>query len=420
MHIAVFLDVPPGGAGGVQTALSAQCRSLRRLGHRVTLFAPSGGNDWVETDFAPLETVSSWRGVPIARASEANARLIDQVFARRGPVDVVHIHTAGGAGIAGLRAARRHAIPVVQTMRSPQDTLLGCPAWSRCRFALRAAVDLLMHPRGKSLQRSESRAGWPVLPQPAADRVVVPTNRVAHRLLAHGVRTPIRVVPNGIDDDLLDVVREPIFAVDDAGPDSLSAVPPLRILWCGRMSRRERPVVMLEAVRLALRDNADACTLDVCGGGALLPRAWSMVERDGLRDRVRLHGEVSQAECLAAMRIHDVLLVPASESGAQGPVLLAAVAVGLPIVYCDPELSELIPLGGGLRTADPSAAAIAATLVALAADRARLVDMRRVLVGQADQARQTRHTAALISVYAELLAERAESEAGCRMAPSVR
>ncbi|WP_256673620.1 glycosyltransferase, partial [Nocardia cyriacigeorgica] len=54
----------------------------------------------------------------------ANARLIDDAFAARGPVDVVHTHTTYGVAIAGMKAARRHRLPLVHTAQSRDDAFI--------------------------------------------------------------------------------------------------------------------------------------------------------------------------------------------------------------------------------------------------------------------------------------------------------
>ncbi len=128
-------------------------------------------------------------------------------------------------------------------------------------------------------------------------------------------------------------------------------------------------------------------------------------------DRIRLRGAVSQADCLAAMREHDVLLFPSSGFDTQGMALLEAVAVGLPVVYCDRDLAESLPDGGGVCTRDASPAAIAETLRELAADRSTLRAMREKLSARADSVRQSRQTDRVLAVYREAAVTAATGEA---------
>ncbi|MBW0271537.1 hypothetical protein ATM97_12315 [Nocardia sp. MH4] len=394
MHVAIFTDFHPDTLGGVQTAQRALCDGLRGLGHRVTVFtAPAPGSGHPDDDTVLLRTVplSMNNGLPVVLPTRANRRLLDAAFAARGPIDVVHALTTYGVGIAGVRAARRHGLPVVQSMQSRDDAMIEkySPSPYLAALSMRLVHGWFVPLRGTPRHDGDSRTtrlAWrPLLAQAqAADRVVVPTDHFARRLAARGVDRPIQVVSNGIDDAMLDRLRR---------ADSPAADPaaPLRALWCGRLSAEKRPLAAIAAVGLA-----EHCTLDVYGSGPLADRVGAA--RGAVGERVRLHGEVDQAACLAAMRTHDVLLLT-SDCDTQGMVLLEAVAMGLPIVYCDPELSETVPAGGGVRAADPTAAAFAEVLTALAGDRTRLEAMRRVVAAHGDEPRQSRHLDRLLSVY---------------------
>ncbi|NEW30876.1 glycosyltransferase family 4 protein, partial [Nocardia cyriacigeorgica] len=72
-----------------------------------------------------LEALSvAVNGFPMVLPTAANARLIDDAFAARGPVDVVHTHTTYGVAIAGMKAARRHRLPLVHTAQSRDDAFI--------------------------------------------------------------------------------------------------------------------------------------------------------------------------------------------------------------------------------------------------------------------------------------------------------
>ncbi|MET8778922.1 glycosyltransferase [Nocardia sp. NPDC004654] len=401
VHVAIFTDFHPDTLGGVQTAMRSLCDGLRRLGHRVTVFcAPAPGDTTPDADTVILRAVpvSMSNGLPVVLPTRANRRLIDAAFAERGPIDIVHALTTYGCGISGARAARRHGIPVVQTMQSRDDTVIEkySPAPYLSALTMRLMHGWFVPLRGRPAHDGDSRIArlaWrPLIAQAqAADRVIVPTQHFARRLARHGVARPIHVVSNGIDDELLDRVR--VAESTTADPDA-----PLRALWCGRLSAEKRP---LEAIEVARR--VEDCTLTVYGSGPLADQARSAVAEANLGHRVHLHGEVDQADCLRAMRTHDLLLLT-SDCDTQGMVLLEAMAMGLPVLYCDPELSETVPDEGGIRTPDPSVESLAAVLDSLTRDRARLHDMRRALTAHTDVPRQSRHTSGILSVYADALA----------------
>lgn len=437
MHIALFTDFHPATLGGVQTAMRALVTGLRRDGHRVTVFCPPAPEpvpedpDTVLLRPIPLATLAG--GLPMVLPTRTNRFTIDAHFATRGPVDIVHALTTYGCGILGARAARRHGVPVVQTMQSRDDTVIEkyAPSPLSAALTMRLLHGWFVPLRGKTVDAGDDRVArlaWrPLIAQAgAADHVTVPTRHFARRLAARGVDRPIHVVSNGIDDALLDKVLGPESATGPAasGPEPaasgrpdpaavghesghgtaaspVAAGPgeraPLRVLWCGRLSPEKRPVEAIEVARRV----AD-CTLDIYGGGRLADEVREAISAAELDDRVRSHGEVDQAAVLRAMCEHDVLLLT-SDCDTQGMVLLEAVATCLPVVYCDPELAETISESGGVRAADSSVDALAEALKALAQDRTRLPAMRRALAGRSVQSRQSRHLARIVAVYTEAL-----------------
>ncbi|WP_067855655.1 glycosyltransferase [Nocardia shimofusensis] len=425
MHIALFTDFHPATLGGVQTAMRALTAGLRGRGHRVTVFCPPAPQpvpddaDTVLLRSIPLATLAG--GLPMVLPTRANRFAIDAAFATRGPVDIVHALTTYGCGILAARAARRHGLPVVQTMQSRDDTVIEkyAPAPLSAALSMRLLHGWFVPLRGKTVEVGDDRVArlaWrPLIAQArSADHVTVPTEHFARRLAARGVDRPIHVISNGIDDALLDSVSGPDPAHDGEPSRSVSHPPghdaagtpvaaatdgcaPLRVLWCGRLSPEKRPLEAVEVVR-----RVTDCTLDVYGGGRLVDEVRVAISESGVGDRVRLHGEVDQAAVLRAMREHDVLLLT-SDCDTQGMVLLEAVATGLPVVYCDPELAETISASGGLRAADSSVPALAEALRTLAQDRSRLPAMRRALTALADRSRQSRHLARLVAVYTEAI-----------------
>ena len=77
--------------------------------------------------------------------------------------------------------------------------------------------------------------------------------------------------------------------------------------------------------------------------------------------------------------------------------------MSLPTIYCDPDLSESVPEGGGLLTADPSPAAIAKAIRLVAEDRDRLSRMRDIAAAHPDFPKQSLQTAKIVAIYRDLV-----------------
>ncbi|WP_067657565.1 cytochrome P450 [Nocardia harenae] len=394
MHIALFTDFHPGTVGGIQTSVAAQYRGARRLGHRVTVFTAPGAES-TESDpelvvLSPVRALSV-NGFATVLPTRRNARLIDAVLAERGPVDIVHTQTTYGVAVAGVLAARRHGLPLVQTIHSRDDVFIQhtSPAPYPAALAMRALHNSVLPHRGRMPRNPESRAArhaWHTMiaQAQAADAVIVPSAHFAERLRAHGFGGALHVISNGVDDDLLDEL--PAAQRDGSGP--------LRVLWCARLSAEKRPLAAIEAV-LRVPD----AVLDVYGDGDQAAPARDLANGD---PRIRFHGARSQRDCLRAMREHDVLLFPSLGFDTQGMALLEAAAAGLPVVYCDPALSESVPAGGGILTG-PDPGAIATALRALAASPAELRTLREAGTETAFPARQSVLSAEIAALYTDLI-----------------
>ncbi|MFI1461107.1 cytochrome P450 [Nocardia carnea] len=399
MHIALFTDFHPGTVGGIQTSVAAQRRGLQRCGHRVTVFtAPGPESTEPDAGLVALSGVPgiSVNGYPMVLPTAANNRLIDSVFTARGPIDLVHTHTTYGVSVAGVKAARRHGVPLVQSLHSRDDAFIEhtSPAPYATALALRALHGRFIPNQGRMPRNPESRAArhaWHTMTGQAraADAVIVPSAHFARRLRSHGYTGPLHVVSNGIDDDLLTI----------AGPTEQDSGGPLRVLWCARLSAEKRPLPAIEAV-LAV----PGCHLDVYGDGDQLASARELVAARNATGRVRFHGARPHPECLRAMRTHDLLLFPSLGFDTQGMALLEAVAVGLPVMYCDPDLSESVPAGGGVCTAGAEPDVLAAALRDLVDNPDRLRQMRQQLAAGGVSARQSDLTARITEIYADLIA----------------
>lgn len=409
MHVALFTDLHPDGLGGTQVSVATQRRALEQSGHRVTVFtAPLPGS--VDPDPAVVEL----RPVPIldplirrlgrhedfvfVLPSKTNSAIIDEAFGSRGPIDIVHTQGDLGVATAGVQAARRHRIPVVQTKHTRYDVYFEQATPAPLFLAILVSQVQKRHlSQNVHLTREKesaaSRLAWRfmVAHAQAVDHEITPTRHFARSLARRGVSRPISAISNGVDDAVIDRAR--VAAVAGSPDDG-----PLRLIWCGRLSSEKRA---LEAIKAVAR--VDNCTLDIYGEGHLEPAMRRFIQSAGLAQRIRLHGRVGREECLVAMGSSDALLFTSYDFDTQGLVLLEAVAMSTPVIYCDPALSETVPEGGGIVAADPSPAALAAAIRGLASDRDRLRKMSGIVTQHRDSGRQSLQTEKIIAIYNGLL-----------------
>lgn len=359
MRIALVTDYYLPTLGGVQTAVKSLREALTRVGHEVTVFCPlAQAGDDRSIVALPTSRVFQPDGYPFTWPPRDAVALLRREFAER-RIDVVHTHSEMFAALAGVRAARDLGIPVVHTMHGRVDVYTtSVVPLPRVTVPLLAALhsQQISH-RGLRVRTgapytatSPARRMWRLMlaQSRASDQVIVPSTHFARKLEEQGVRTPVSVVSNGLEQSVLDRIGAP-------AERRLAPGDTLRLLWVGRLSPEKRPAVIAEAARSFGRD----VSVDVYGDGL----SRRSIERMGTP--LVLQGSVSQQEVLDAMRASHLLVSSSYDFDNQPMVMLEAAASGLPVLYCDPDLSEVVPAGGGFLTDMPDAAGITALVARL-------------------------------------------------------
>ena len=393
MRIALVTDYYLPTLGGVQTVVKAHREALAAAGHEVTVFCPLAGPS---TDPGvvglPISGVFKPDGYPFTWPPQAAQDALRAAFVARG-IELVHVHSEMFAALGGFNAARELGLPVVQTMHGRIDVytrhVLPVPALTTILLAglhrRRLPHQATAVPRAAYTGTRLARRMWRLMVSQAnhADHVIVPSQHFAAKLLDQGVTTPLTVLSNGLEDSVLAAVGTPALR-RPAGE--------LRVMWCGRVSPEKRPQVFVAAIAATPGVRAD-----VYGEGLALARTRRLAVP--LAGRLTLHGAVPQAEVLAAMRDADVFVSSSFDFDNQPMVMLEAVASGLPVVFCDPDLAEVVPAGGGVCTPTPDAAGLAATLASLRDDPARVTAMSAALLAARAAAAQGTHLAGRVGAY---------------------
>ena len=394
MRIALVTDYYLPTLGGVQTAVRALAESLRADGHEAIVFcplsAPSGDPGVVGL---PVSPVFRSDGYPFAWSPRRLRDVLRREFAER-RIDVVHTHSEMFAALAAIRAAQDLGLPVVHTMHGRIDVytrnVLPVPAVTTVLLAalhgrqVSAAGIRVAGDTPYTATRTARRMWRVMLAQSrAVDHVLVPSRHFAAKLLAQGVRTPVSVLTNGIEQSVLDTVG-------DVSARTLAPDEPLRIVWVGRLSPEKRPEVLVRAAHAF----PDVVRVDVYGDGV----ARTATARAAAGAPVTLHGSAPHDEVLAAMRSAHLLVSSSFDFDNQPMVMLEAIATGLPVLYCDPDLAEVVPDGGGFLAPTPDADGLAAEVRRLRDDPDAIT--RASEAALAARPRIEQRTADVVDVYA--------------------
>lgn len=396
MRIALVTDYYLPTLGGVQTAVKAQREALLAAGHEVTVFCPLATPSEDPGIVAlPVSPVFRPDGYPFTWPPRRAVALLTGEFRHRG-IEVVHTHSEMFAALAAIRAARELALPVVHTMHGRIDVYTAhvLPVPRLTTPLLAALHSRQVSHRGIRVASDSaytstriSRTMWRLMlaQSRASAHVIVPSAHFARKLADQGITTPVTVLSNGLEPSVLAGVGSP--PVRTLAPDEL-----MRVLWVGRLSPEKRPEVYAEAAR-SFGGGVEA---HLYGEGGARRR----VERIGAP--VVLHGSVPQTRILEAMRTSHVLISSSWDFDNQPMVVLEAIASGLPVVFCDPDLAEVVPRGGGFLTPTPDAAGIAATILQLRQNPSLIEEASHAM--SAARAAVAQDISPTVAVYREAIA----------------
>ncbi len=290
--------------------------------------------------------------------------------------EVVHFHGLWqGHTRRGARAARRSNVPYLVAAHGMAEP------WALRHKALKKKVYTALV-EGKNLRRASCLHA---LSRP----------EIGH-LRALAPRTPIALVPNGVDlgpfDDL-----PPRSALEAEYPELAGK---FVLLFYGRLHAKKGLDLLARAVGAARRDHPDVHVLLAGNDDGALAPTLALAEAEGVADRVTVVGHVAGERARRVWAAADAFVLPSYSEGFS-MAILEALACRLPVLATTAcHFPELATAGAGI-VVEPTAAGVTGGLRDLlgrsAADRRQLARAGRGLV----EGRYTwdRQAARLASVY---------------------
>ncbi|MGB9885802.1 MAG: glycosyltransferase family 4 protein [Moorellales bacterium] len=309
LAIGFFTDSFRPYTSGVVRSIETFTHHLRRQGHRVYIFAPGYPNAPPEEGvfrFASLPAVTQrdFRlAVPLSWSLGSTVRRLK--------LDVIHVHSPFLLGSLGAEAARRHGLPLVFTYHTLYDQYVHYVP-----FIPELSRRLVRQYTRRFCNR--------------CDLVIAPTTQIAELLRRQGVRTPLAVVPTGIE---LDRFRQG----DRNRLRQRYALPPevKILLYVGRLGKEKNLRFLLESfARLRRLPDLPPLRLVLVGGGNAEEETKRLAAELGVADQTIFTGTLPPEEVVHCYAGAD-LFVFASVTETQGLVLAEAKAAGLPVVAVD-------------------------------------------------------------------------------------
>lgn len=404
MKIAFFTDSYLDLTGGIVTSIDAQKEALEKLGHTVYLFSTGYSRSKAERErlaknhiFVVPTCKVFFRGLtPISRRPRIIEKWILKNYPEVKDFDVFHVHYESGCSIAGVRLGYQLKIPVVQTMHGREDMGLN----GMFPFGMRSFIAMHLNrfhnlylPHDINIKKDHDLAPtyargrmWTLMVNHAnmADVVLTPSKHFKKKLESYGVKHDIKVVSNGINDELIPKkvnVRE------------LKDGETLKILWSSRFSAEKRGLKFLEA----LKDVDFPYELHAFGTGNELMLAKNYAKLNHMN--VVFHGDAERAELFEYMKNSHLNVLASYNFDNQPMTMLEAETTGLPILICDPDMLEVTTKDGVFLADGPEPEKITKALNEIYAHPEMIKKMSEAMIKNRDEARQSKQIERLIKIY---------------------
>lgn len=402
LRIAIFTDVFLGIPGGIPSSIRAQKTALESLGHQVTIFCPGTQQDFEnplskfganhDPNIILVPTAKFLiNGAPFSKWTKQVVRFIEKKYSNlTESFDLFHIHYEATTSMAGLILAKKYHIKTVQTMHGREDMAIAINVPHPFKTLAATGINLIHRTTLKSISKKSPKSGyqnpepkkspglnyqnaevknlaptiarrqmWQMMTRQAnlADQVITPSAHFAKKLRLFGVTRPISVISNGINDQEITNFTPKIRTYQNHEP--------LRILWFSRLSKEKRILPFLESLRIAqeLEPNF-RFIFTIIGDGNQMSKVRKFCKKHFDEASIKILGTIPHQKILQKYTKNQHLsIINSYQFDTQGLTILEAAACNLPVIYADPDMTEIVPNHGGLCAKSPAPRAMAELLL---------------------------------------------------------
>ncbi len=291
--------------GGVANSVKAFTEQYRQQGHRTLVVAPDyDGKEEQDEDVIRLPSIQHCSGIDYSLRLPVPGYLENQLSGFE--PDIIHSHHPFFVGSTAQRFSARHHLPLIFTHHT--------------RYELYTHYTPVKSLNMKNFIVSLS-SGYENL----CDLVIAPSNSIRDILRTREVKTPIAVIPTGVDFERFHRKPSLDFRKKHAIPDQTFLAG-----YIGRITQEKNLLFMAKAALQFLEENHDSWFL-FTGDGPTKQELESLFRNKGMQKRVVFTGSLTGDELVSAYHSLDVFVFT-SKSETQGMVLTEAMASSTPVV----------------------------------------------------------------------------------------
>lgn len=309
MRILMVSDVFFPRVNGVSTSILSFANEFERQGHSVTLIAPDYGSEY-STDINLLRVPSKKVFIDPEDRMLKMRWVMERIdLLAKCEFDLVHIQTPFLAHYLGLKLSRTLNLPVLETYHTFFEEYL----YNYIPIMPKSILRLL----ARRFSTSQCNR---------VNHVVVPSAPIEQSLRRYGVKTPVTIVPTGLELEKFSSGNGQSFR-DVHGLDQNRPI----ALYVGRIAHEKNIRFLLRAMKKAIEKMPEILFV-MAGEGPAERWAWRWVEHEGLNENVVFLGYMDRATTLLDCYRAADLFVFSSRTETQGLVLLESMAMGTPVV----------------------------------------------------------------------------------------
>lgn len=294
--------------GGLEQSVHSFSEEFRNLGHEVLIVTPAfKGAPQEEPGVIRIPAIQKFSGSVFSVNFPVSGLLTR--FMKDFVPDIVHSHCPFFMGDLALRLSRQHAIPLVFTYHTMFEQYVH---------------DWPVQNEGVKRFIVKLAAGYANF----VDQVIAPCESVREILIKRGVKTPIEVVPTGIDLSRFSKNGGSAFREKNGIPAEAKVIG-----HAGRLAPEKNLEFLTNCMVDTMKKDPGVHAL-IVGLGPSEKIIKDTFQRAGLEKRLHMTGVLHYQHLVDAYFAMDVFAF-ASLSETQGIVLIEAMAAGLPVVALD-------------------------------------------------------------------------------------